>query len=121
MKPYLFTLLVLLTCLACATSAGQVNVTPSPNPTLPPQPTLTTSPTPVMRNVCAALLNIRQSANPEALILGSLAAGETVELVTENRAIVHQSAPDGGLWVRIRTSSLEGWVNHRYLCEQSVR
>lgn len=64
--------------------------------------------------VNSTILNIRSAPGQESKSLGKLSQGEAV-----TRYETAQSS-DGGTWVKIRSKSLEGWVNEKLLSNTPV-
>jgi len=67
----------------------------------------------LIREVCPAIdnVNLRKAADAESDILAVLKAGDTLTLTGE-----HVRSLDGGIWWPVRSGSLEGYINARYVC-----
>ena len=68
----------------------------------------------LIRKVCPTIdtVNLRTGAGTGFELVTVLAAGDTLTLTGE--LVV---APDMGLWWPVRSGSLDGFVNARYVCE----
>jgi hypothetical protein len=77
---------------------------PSPAPSEP-----SPAPTPAVFLI-RELTNLRGEANPDGPILWVLNAGDEVLILGET-----QTAPDGGVWVKVRFAEQEGWLNSRLM------
>jgi uncharacterized protein YraI len=72
-------------------------------------------PTPELtRTVCmtADAVNLRAGAGTGFESLAVLSAGDTLTLTGD-----FEKSPDGGIWWPVRSGSLDGYINARYVCE----
>jgi hypothetical protein len=79
---------------------------PAPTPTLAPTPT--SAPQGAAR-VSADRLNVRASPGANQPVVATLARGDEVLLLGEERPI------RSSVWVKVRAGAVEGWVNRTYL------
>jgi hypothetical protein len=122
MKPNVLVLTLLafvsLACLVTGQgttlSVADPTPTPSPSPSAAPSPSPLPSSTPAVLQVCAENLNIREAADSNAVILGLLKSGDQLTWTLER-----QTAPDNGVWLKVSAGGITGWVNSRFLCEQT--
>lgn len=118
MKPNVLVLTLLafvsLACLVTGQgttlSVADPTLAPTPSPSPTPQP----SPTPAILQVCAENLNIRAEASSNAAILGLLKSGDPLTWTLER-----QTAQDNGIWLKVSAGGITGWVNSRFVCEQT--
>ena len=68
----------------------------------------------LIRAVCPTIdtVNLRQGAGTGFELVTVLSAGDTLTLTGE-----HVKSLDGGIWWPVRSGSLDGFVNARYVCE----
>ena len=89
--------------------APSVQAPPAASPVEAIPPTAEPATSPVTFQI-RELTNLRAEPGPDAPILKVLTAGNEILILGET-----QTAPDGGVWAKVRFGEQEGWLNNRLL------
>ena len=113
-------LIILLIVTQCSCMSATLPVEPAPASLVvkgvnTPAVIPTATQAELVREVCPHVgnVNLRKAADSESDILAVLKMGDTLTLTGE--LVI---APDMGLWWPVRSGSLDGYINARYVCEE---